>query len=1109
LNNVLSRSRKRGLLRVDDWLDKAASIRDYRPLLDRKQKRVLFDELRSSRVEYLDLCHKRRCSVTIFFDPNSKSVNEHDIDRHFTALADIKSIYLPRDLDGSLKGTANLVCASPAAAEQLLALFKSGRRPDQGRIKEKFLKEANLWFLKNRRVQDEEFVVPDENSSVNQLVIFWYHQKQEIKKNIQAIQQQIGSFQKRRTDKREDWSKEIICIANLKKTSVKNDIEFEQKLRNKQQCPNHDGKAEKPQSLLRHGKSVYFFRANNSAQARRLRVILPSYDTPNQTVLWSSNDGPIEVFSETQGRGSTISLIVRGDVSDASVRQFLQHNLNCFMLPNICSSSELPLKACDSNDVQWIDFSGSAVEFHSWKLKTFQFRSTISKTDTDDCYARYVCFCNSAIKGIGSEDYWEQQRFRQPISQPILDVIFLQDDLRRFRKLKFDIKKLVLEKPAFYISLKKNPIKILLKVVASENAHLQITVDANGRVQTIDLGKKKKPREEQAGDLEETKKGKKPREEHDGDCAIELDQSCLANLLFSDALSNMSLRKNFRSFLLNKQGKNFWGKEKAIVFKVQGVHIESDRDTLAEKAAEVLWKVFETWSQWGPISIFEHDIESDATTSIPTSTTFFFTLSPAPLSLASPEHPSFVPKQNVSCCYCGCNFSIPTYARKVLAAADSPGKFCCSSHADFKEKQTKMQTPIFGMTKPDKVMARQSQDPARDKNLTKLFQRICELEKLLLLNITVGAQHKLYLSSEDGASFPLRMRFQIRRDEYDGDAHLSFFIEGSTELLCGKIPKGTVQSRSNSLKRNLEVSVSFCCHSDKPAVFATALSTFPDFTELEVPIRLHFPWDFKVQLAGFYGRIGKKLHNSGHEEDLAICTENEGCKIPAEWMRRFLEPEYYPSHRAAYPFIKFKVTIPKNDDEDAALTEREVPSRSSADANPTTFVAVAPSHCFEELWLNDKDSIPEEDKYRATLKALQCFRDILVAESELNLALFSKNQYLKRQLKNDHKNFNLLRDLLDEIFKRHMLRRNICDKETKFDDCVDALLGSNGKQVTDCCCRRRQVSSTFCIVCTGKVVQKNPGTLVASKVIQKNPVNLQLLEALKYFLISDRWIHKV
>jgi hypothetical protein len=498
-------------------------------------------------------------------------------------------------------------------------------------------------------------------------------------------------------------------------------------------------------------------------------------------------------------------------------------------------------------------------------------------------------------------------------------------------------------------------------------------------------------------------------------------------------------------------------------------------------------------------------------------------LSTAPLSLASPDdHMSFVPKQNVSCCYCGCNFSIPTYARKLLAAADRPGKFCCSSHADFKEKQTKMQTPIFGMTKPDKVMARQSQDPARDKNLTKLFQRICELEKLLLLNITVGAQHKLYLSSEDGASLPLRMQFQIRRDEYDGDAHLSFFIEGSTELLCGKIPKGTVQSRSNSLKRNLEVSVSFCCHSDNPAVFATALSTFPDFTELEVPIRLHFPWDFKVQLAGFYGRIGKKLPNSGHEEDLAIFTENEGCKIPAEWMRRFLEPEYYPSHRAAYPFIKFMVTIPKDDDKDAAVTEHEVPSRSSADANPTTFVAVARSHCFEELWLNDKDCIPEQDKHRATLKALQCFRDILVAESDLNLALFSKNQYLKRQLKNDRKNVNsfstyrdyfnfyLLRDLLDEIFKRHMLRRNIWDKETKFFDCVDALLGSNATRVTtDCCCCRRQVSSTYCILCTGNIIQNNPGTLVTSKVIQKNPVNLKLLEALKYFLISDRLIHKV
>jgi hypothetical protein len=111
--------------------------------------------------------------------------------------------------------------------------------------------------------------------------------------------------------------------------------------------------------------------------------------------------------------------------------------------------------------------------------------------------------------------------------------------------------------------------------------------------------------------------------------------------------------------------------------------------------------------------------------------------------------------------------------------------------------------------------------------LTTLYQRICDLEKLLQLTITVGTHDMLYLSPlspEHNTSSPLRMRFQIRRDEYDGDAHLSFFIEGSTELLCGK---NQLHSSELALKKKIEVSILFSCQADADArdQFSTSASS--------------------------------------------------------------------------------------------------------------------------------------------------------------------------------------------------------------------------------------------------------------------------------------------
>ncbi len=221
-------SKEHGLSHAHEWLEQARSIREYRPSLDRKQKRILHDELCSSRNEWIELCHKRDSSVIIYFDPNS-SIVEHDIDRHFASLVDIKSIYLPRDLDGSLKGMASLVCASHTAAQHLLALFKvqdpsnqdkvqdpskqgyiephlddNGKialtaRNDISKFKKDSLKAAAQWLHLNRRIWNEEFIVPyywpsssestaSKEQSMSFLLAKWHQRRQEFQRNQGQIE---------------------------------------------------------------------------------------------------------------------------------------------------------------------------------------------------------------------------------------------------------------------------------------------------------------------------------------------------------------------------------------------------------------------------------------------------------------------------------------------------------------------------------------------------------------------------------------------------------------------------------------------------------------------------------------------------------------------------------------------------------------------------------------------------------------------------------------------------------------------------------------------------------------------------------------------------------
>jgi hypothetical protein len=1175
-------SKEHGLFHADEWLEQAKSIREYRPSLDRKQKRILHDELCGSRNEWIELCYKRESSVIIRFDSNS-SVTEHDIDRHFASLVDVKSIYLPRDLDGSLKGTASLVCTSPAAARQLLSLFKLSDHDNQGHlkqhfdargqiafkeksdlsnIKKDFLKAAAQWLYINRRIQYEEFIVPyywpvSESSppptvrvSKEQYVTFLlmqWHQKRlkfgethrrleqdreryaklqaDLKKNPKKIYSIIHtqSFISMACHAQRDLTAELkddkvmyivvknaipghtLCkwmgkqapfkdihkksyvaiqefvqsviteelyvnetffetkddfaniassqpmvpippseflaewtidksaasqklqeflrgkmdwivfecivddrqwmelkkktrevddqLAELRANAIKCDIKRELEIRNANQSTytietSHLSSVTKPRSLIRFGQQVFCFKANNEAQAHRLKQLLPSLDAPNHTALWSRKK-PTDAMSISDGKGSTVSLIVREDVTDASVLQFLQKILSTNVLPSICGVSEVALQACDNRKIEWLDIEGDEIKCCKWNRRSFRFRSKISVEYQnyldhsvephrnkghrleDNAHAAQIfcpliqCADVFVVKAdVGQRklniDQWERDCFYQPFSQPILDLILLKRDFSVFRKLDFVEKDFI------------ENIAVLLRFSGKALMQLIVTVpDAD------------KPRAEKKivwlvslkdGSVEVVG-GRSPKFEG---CTIEMDQKCLANFLFSDVLLNQSVENKFQSIL--ECGKDFWGR------KISFSWHKKMNDTEVKEAVDSFWKVLKIWSNLAVLSVREYTV-----------------LSPGEgreVRKNDGKSRCDTQMENVSCCYCGCNYVVPLSVKSDFGdwdGTDDDSAFCCISHVDFsKEVQTKLQLPISRFKKSDKEMSKQTQDPARDKNLANLFRRIREIEKLLLLDISAGTQYILFFKcSKTNKLSQLRMQCRFRRDKYDGPVHLSFCIEGPTVILCSK--KGEHEAdnvdphKEWSLKAGLGVTISLSEPIDEFADFSTTLSVDPEFYEHETP--LLFGLDIskmKTRMCRVYGRLASK--ENGKEN--GISSDNEGNKLPAEWMRRLMEPEYYLCPRAVYPVVQFKLTVPENDDANDSV----VSARTSNVVTDRTYCAVAASPYFDEHGLSDKQSKQDlKPKMDVVSQALRSFREVLKVESklnDLNLLLSQLNQQI-------------------------------------------------------------------------------------------------------------------
>lgn len=97
---------------------KISYIMNFRPSLDWKQRRILQDDLECKRKKWIDARHEQFCSLQFQFD-HSLNFTEMLIDQYFSPIADLASIFLPRELDGSLKGQFKIVLFNREDADTL------------------------------------------------------------------------------------------------------------------------------------------------------------------------------------------------------------------------------------------------------------------------------------------------------------------------------------------------------------------------------------------------------------------------------------------------------------------------------------------------------------------------------------------------------------------------------------------------------------------------------------------------------------------------------------------------------------------------------------------------------------------------------------------------------------------------------------------------------------------------------------------------------------------------------------------------------------------------------------------------------------------------------
>jgi tRNA(Arg) A34 adenosine deaminase TadA len=160
-----------------DWggdFSQIKRIQEYRPSLDHRQKRILQDDLHGKRNQWIDARHDQFCSLHFKFE-SSIRISEEIVDRYLSPLADITSIYLAREIDGSLKGDFKVTFSDRKSATELkrqlhlamidknaddMASQSLGRANSRKSHSDDLLQKALDWLHQIRVIKSHEVFLP-------------------------------------------------------------------------------------------------------------------------------------------------------------------------------------------------------------------------------------------------------------------------------------------------------------------------------------------------------------------------------------------------------------------------------------------------------------------------------------------------------------------------------------------------------------------------------------------------------------------------------------------------------------------------------------------------------------------------------------------------------------------------------------------------------------------------------------------------------------------------------------------------------------------------------------------------------------------------------------
>jgi tRNA(Arg) A34 adenosine deaminase TadA len=833
-------------------------IRQFRPSLNAKQNRLSQDELISLRGVWIGNMFKQRRTLMFQFDRYS-GITEKDIDTHISPLGEIEGIYLGRSLDGTLKGTFDVTFASFDVARALKLTFD----------KIEWVKKTDGSLVLRKEKKGKEGDSDPIDPRIPQKVII--------------AAEWLFSVRK-------PGPKEIFVPKALSESMKQKYSDFVEEVEHF-----HPTKPMKRQfPWFKAETDIHAVNCKNVAGKRRLQQFISGCPLIR---LLRPGKGTRHLAEENcRFTLQSLSIIARIDVSEEELLVMIQ---KCYVRPGYMKLKELPayftpessrLSTCNSSaTLNWLDVrENHEPEMKHWNLWSVRFRAEAE-------------FDLGPLQSSSGED--EQNRFCQPFSQSIFDFavfveerspFFIRWDPAKFPAASADEKsgtgfvlRIVFTRTT--LSNINGERKKAMCTPAEANAAEANSAEANAAEARPAETSSAQKLSDDFLDLKFTgtkfvRVNSQSRKTKVEGCVMEMNENSVSALLFCGMLGDARIK--------------FW-----CDFWVKRVLQE-------RTGASVIVKQLDFWGREATLRVYNSKssgqgieasfLEQDCLFSAKSfidglhSISHAFTLEQSAPNAALHGLAMTGVHSQIFCQYCGLRSAIDN---SILNHFKSHFKSqsisaCCIGHFPSQSIQPES-TNDGGEKKGLKLNVMQKVDspafidPVKDNGAGNALIKIKKLENDLFLSINVKSL-TLHAATLQNSHFLFMLHLRLYRDEFDGPAFIAFCIDSS-----GAEQSAVVDVRIAIHSANF--SGSGIISTTAESVSSIAITG----TTAEQPNQ---QFKFNEKLTRVHGKL----------LDDNKPPSPEGRTIPANDLRYFFEPEYFPQlhetelgsvHVPAYPTI--------------------------------------------------------------------------------------------------------------------------------------------------------------------------------------------------------------